>query len=121
MSIRWKLFASYLLVILVAVVTLGLYLNHELGRHYLGSLEDGLFSQATRIPLMSFSRSKGSRLPSFFMTMSGTRSTYSYVVKRRLHFRHSRRRLTLEPFFDPRESITLSFLLPQYGHRMYKL
>jgi len=50
--------------------------------------------------------------------MSGTRSTYSYVVKRFLHFRHLRRRLTLEPFAEERESMTLSFLFPQYGQRI---
>jgi hypothetical protein len=47
------------------------------------------------------------------MTIKGMRSTYSYVVKRRPHLRHSRRLRTLEAFLDILESITLSFLFLQ--------
>ena len=49
MSIRWKLLATYLIAVVVAVGTLGLYLNHEISLHYLDSLEDSLSSQATLI------------------------------------------------------------------------
>ncbi len=52
MTIRWKLFATYLAVVLVAVGTLGLYLNHEIDQHYLGTLEESLSSQATLIRQM---------------------------------------------------------------------
>jgi two-component system phosphate regulon sensor histidine kinase PhoR len=48
-SITWKLFLSYLLVALVAVGSLGLYLSHEIDRHYVASLEDGLRAQAALI------------------------------------------------------------------------
>jgi two-component system phosphate regulon sensor histidine kinase PhoR len=49
MSITWKLLLSYLLVVLVAVGSLGLYLGHEIDRHYVSSLEDGLRVQAALI------------------------------------------------------------------------
>jgi len=49
MSITWKLLLSYLLVVLVAVGSLGLYLGHEIDSHYVSSLEDGLRSQAALI------------------------------------------------------------------------
>ena len=49
MSITWKLLLSYLLVVLVAVGSLGLYLNHEIDRHYVSSLEEGLRAQAALI------------------------------------------------------------------------
>jgi len=48
-TIRWKLLATYLAVVLVAVGALGLYLNHEIDQHYLGMLEESLLSQATLI------------------------------------------------------------------------
>src|SRR5271163_304510 len=40
----------------------------------------------------------------------------SYVVKRRAHFRHSRRRRMVSPVRPSRESITLSSMLAQKGH-----
>src|SRR5215831_3643020 len=40
----------------------------------------------------------------------------SYVVKRRLHFKHSRRRRIVSPPRPSRESITLSSTCPQKGH-----
>ncbi len=49
MSIRWKLFATYLAVVLAAVGTLGLYLNHEISRHYLDSLEQSLAAETALI------------------------------------------------------------------------
>jgi two-component system phosphate regulon sensor histidine kinase PhoR len=49
MSITWKLFLSYLLVVLVAVGSLGLYLGHEIDKHYISSLKDGLRSQAALV------------------------------------------------------------------------
>ncbi len=49
MSITWKLLLSYLLVVLVAVGSLGIYLGHEIDRHYVSSLEDGLRAQAALI------------------------------------------------------------------------
>src|ERR1051325_2156903 len=42
----------------------------------------------------------------------------SYEVKRRSHFRHSRRRLIESPSRDSRESTTLSSINPQNGHFM---
>jgi two-component system phosphate regulon sensor histidine kinase PhoR len=48
-SIRWKLFATYLAVLLVAVGALGLYLNREISRSHLDSLERSLSSQAELI------------------------------------------------------------------------
>lgn len=49
MSITWKLVLSYLLVVLVAVGSLGLYLGHEADRDYVSALEDGLAAQAALI------------------------------------------------------------------------
>ena len=49
MSITWKLLLSYLLVVLVAVGSLGLYLGHETERDYVSSLENGLAAQAALI------------------------------------------------------------------------
>jgi len=46
MSIWWKLFLGYLLVLVVALGALGLYLSHELSQHQLASLESSLQSQA---------------------------------------------------------------------------
>jgi two-component system phosphate regulon sensor histidine kinase PhoR len=46
MSIWWKLFFGYLLVLVVALGALGLYLSHELSQHQLASLESSLQSQA---------------------------------------------------------------------------
>jgi two-component system phosphate regulon sensor histidine kinase PhoR len=48
-SITWKLVLSYLLVVLVAVGSLGLYLGHEADRDYVSALEDGLAAQAALI------------------------------------------------------------------------
>src|SRR5262249_5543606 len=53
---------------------------------------------------------------SFFMTIYGISSIRSYVVKRRSHFRHSRRRRIVSPVRPSRESITLSSVCPQNGH-----
>src|SRR4051812_38437192 len=82
------------------------------------STETGRFSHAFFSPDSSFSRSNASRRPSFF-TMSGvSSSTRSYVVKRRLHARHSRRRRITAPSCDSRESITLFSGSWQNGQRI---
>lgn len=49
MSIRWRLFLSYLLVTLVAVATLGVFVAQALERRHLASLESSLQSQAALI------------------------------------------------------------------------
>jgi two-component system phosphate regulon sensor histidine kinase PhoR len=46
MSTRWKLFLSYMLVILVAVGTLGGYVAHEISRRYTDDLKADLLSEA---------------------------------------------------------------------------
>lgn len=46
MSLRWTLFLSYLAVVLLAVGTLGFYLDHEMEQQYLVTLETSLSSQA---------------------------------------------------------------------------
>ena len=46
MSIRWTLFLSYLAVVLLAVGTLGFYLDYEMEQQYLVTLETSLSSQA---------------------------------------------------------------------------
>src|SRR3972149_4620486 len=76
----------------------------------------GLFWVALRRPLRILLRSKGSRRPSFFTTMSWTSSMRSYVVNRRLQFRHSRRRRIAAPSRASRESTTFSSTCPQKGH-----
>src|SRR5689334_5959331 len=76
----------------------------------------GRFSHAFSNPCRIFCRSKRSRLPSFLITMYGISSMRSYVVKRRSHFRHSRRRRIVSPARPSRESITLSSRCPQNGH-----
>ncbi len=76
----------------------------------------GRFSQAFSNPCRIFCRSNFSRRPSFLMTMYGISSMRSYVVKRRLHFRHSRRRRIRSPVRASRESITLSSRCEQNGH-----
>jgi two-component system, OmpR family, phosphate regulon sensor histidine kinase PhoR len=47
MSIRSKLFLTYLLVILLALGTLGLYMSREIDRRYRATFEDNLVAQAT--------------------------------------------------------------------------
>src|SRR6266851_4610228 len=76
----------------------------------------GRFSQAFNNPCKIFCRSNRSRLPSFLITMYGISSIRSYVVNRRSHFRHSRRRRMVSPVRPSRESITLSSRCPQKGH-----
>src|SRR6266566_1855677 len=76
----------------------------------------GLFSHAFSSPCKIFCRSNRSRLPSFLITMYGISSIRSYVVNRRLHFRHSRRRRMVSPPRPSRESITLSSICAQKGH-----
>src|SRR3972149_3924765 len=76
----------------------------------------GLFWVALRRPLRILLRSKGSRRPSFFTTMSWTSSMRSYVVNRRLQFRHSRRRRIAAPSRASRESTTFSSPCPHKGH-----
>jgi two-component system, OmpR family, phosphate regulon sensor histidine kinase PhoR len=49
MSIRWTLLLTYLLVALVAAGTLGLYLEHDMSRRYVGSLQAELAVQASLI------------------------------------------------------------------------
>jgi hypothetical protein len=74
------------------------------------------FSQAFSMPERTFSRLKSSRRPSFFMIMIGISSMCSYVVNRRLHVKHSRRRrMTLASLLNL-ESITLFSISLQYGH-----
>lgn len=46
MSIWWRIFLGYLLVVLVALATVGIYLSHELTQHQIDSLEANLLSQA---------------------------------------------------------------------------
>src|SRR5437588_12950183 len=84
----------------------------------LSSFDDGTgrFSQARNSPAMTLLRSKASRRPSFLITMYGISSIRSYEVKRRSHFRHSRRRRIASPSRDSRESTTLSSRKPQNGH-----
>src|SRR6185436_8888892 len=84
----------------------------------LSSFDDGTgrFSQARNSPAMTLLRSKVSRRPSFLITMWGISSMRSYEVKRRSHFRHSRRRRMASPSRDSRESTTLSSTNPQNGH-----
>src|SRR3990172_10447696 len=76
----------------------------------------GLFWVALRRPLRILLRSKGSRRPSFFTTMSWTSSMRSYVVNRRLQLRHSRRRRIAAPSRASRESTTFSSTCPQKGN-----
>src|SRR5207237_8362145 len=74
------------------------------------------FSHDFRIEPRSFWRSKGSRRPSRLTTCGSTSSMYSYVVYRRWHFRHSRRRRMNSPSRPTRESTTRSSVWPQNGH-----
>src|ERR671935_2658848 len=74
------------------------------------------FSQDLRIDPRSFWRSKGSRRLSRLTTCGSTSSMYSYVVYRRWHFRHSRRRRMNSPSRPTRESTTRSSVWPQNGH-----
>src|SRR5713226_5123010 len=76
----------------------------------------GRFSQARRSPAITLFRSKVSRVWSFLVTMYGIWSIRSYEVKRRSHFRHSRRLRIESPSRDSRESTTLSSIKPQKGH-----
>src|SRR6266404_2105685 len=76
----------------------------------------GRFSHAFNNPCNIFCRSNRSRLPSFLITMYGISSMRSYVVNRRSHFKHSRRRRIVSPVRPSRESMTLSSKCPQKGH-----
>src|SRR5882724_1693380 len=84
----------------------------------LSSFDDGTgrFSQARSRPAMTLLRSKASRRPSFLITMYGISSMRSYDVKRRSHFKHSRRRRITSPSRLSRESTTLSSRCKQNGH-----
>jgi two-component system phosphate regulon sensor histidine kinase PhoR len=53
LSIRWKLLATYLLVLLVMSGTLFLYLEQTLKQQLLGSLRENLFREAELIALLS--------------------------------------------------------------------
>src|SRR3972149_2755777 len=70
------------------------------------------------MPLKIFCESNGSRRPSFLMTRGRLSSTRSYVVKRRLPLRHSRRLRITSPSLLRRESTTLFSTLAQEGHFM---
>src|SRR5882724_6503372 len=74
------------------------------------------FSHALSSEPRSFWRSNGSRRPSRLTTWGSTSSMYSYVVYRRWHFRHSRRRRMNSPSRPTRESTTRSSVCPQKGH-----
>src|SRR5882724_5071835 len=76
------------------------------------------FSHALSSEPRSFWRSNGSRRPSRLTTWGSTSSMYSYVVYRRWHFRHSRRRRMNSPSRPTRESTTRSSVWPQNGHFM---
>src|SRR5882762_2791518 len=76
----------------------------------------GRFSQARKSPAITLFRSKVSRVWSFLVTMYGIWSIRSYEVKRRSHFKHSRRLRIESPSRDSRESTTLSSIKPQNGH-----
>lgn len=49
MSIRWKLFTTYLAVLLVALGALSIYLDKEMSQYYVESLDGALASQARLI------------------------------------------------------------------------
>jgi hypothetical protein len=78
----------------------------------------GRFQQARSRPPLILSREKGTREPSFFTTLMAVSSIRSYVVYRRLHERHSRRRRIEKPSWQARESITRSLSMRQKGHFM---
>jgi len=63
-------------------------------REAISEAETGLFAQAILRLRVSLSRSNSWAEPSCFRTWMGRASTYSYVVKRPAHSRHSRRRRT---------------------------
>src|SRR3954468_9160431 len=81
----------------------------------------GRFQQARSKPRLIFSRSKGTREPSFLMTLIVVSSGRSYVVNRRLQLLHSRRRRIASPSWLERESITLSLSTRQNGHFIFAL
>src|SRR3954447_25220109 len=76
----------------------------------------GRFQQARSNPRLIFSRSNGTREPSFLMTLIVVSSGRSYVVKRRPQLTHSRRRRIASPSWLERESITRSLSRRQKGH-----
>src|SRR3954470_23238651 len=76
----------------------------------------GRFQQARSRPRLIFSRSKGTREPSFLMTLIVVSSVRSYVVNRRLQLTHGRRRRIARPSWLDRESITRSLSMRQKGH-----
>src|SRR3954465_13317128 len=76
----------------------------------------GRSQQARSRPRLIFSRSNGTREPSFLITLIVVSSGRSYVVKRRLQLRHSRRRRIARPSWLERESITRSLSRRQKGH-----
>src|SRR4030042_2869341 len=78
----------------------------------------GRFSQALRIPVISFSRLKSSRRLSFLIMTILLVCTLSYVVNLKPQPRHSRRRRTSS--FTSRESVTLVSLKLHWGHFMEK-
>src|ERR1017187_2802049 len=80
------------------------------------TIATGLLLQARRTPRSTFSRSNGSRTPSFFTTIGSTSSTRSRLVKRRPQPSHSRRRRITSPAADTRESMTLLSSWEQNGH-----
>ena len=80
--------------------------------------EVGLPAKALRIPAASFSRSKGSELPSRFATTNPTSSIRSKVVNRRPQVAHSRRRRIEPPPSAGRESTTRSSSAWHQGQRM---
>ena len=75
-------------------------------------------NHALNTPCSILDRSYCSLLLSFFITMSGIVSTFSYVVNLLPHSSHER--LLLIEFLSSagRESITLVSGFPQYGHLM---
>ena len=73
----------------------------------------GRFSQALRMPVAIFSRSKSSLRPSRLTTMMGFSSILSKVVNRRPHWMHSRRRRMAVLSSLGRLSTTLLSMLPQ--------
>src|SRR5438067_10867130 len=76
------------------------------------------FSKAFAMLATSLRRSNGSCVRSRFTTRRSDRSISSYVVKRYLHFKHSRRRRMLELSRYSRESMTLSSRDPHLGQRI---
>src|SRR3954452_18990196 len=81
----------------------------------------GRFQQARSSPRLIFSRSNGTREPSFLITLIVVSSVRSYVVKRRLQLTHCRRLRIAKPSWLDRESITRSLSMRQKGHFIFAL